>query len=623
MEVEQRLSAVLSEFARTLVTDFPIQAILDHLVVRIVDVLPIDAAGVTLITPGTDPHYIAASDESAMRYERLQSEIGEGPCVAAYESGEAVSVPDLRIDEKFLKFSPRAVEAGLVAVFTFPLRQEGKQLGALDLYRTEAGPLDDTAMAAAQTLADVASAYLANAQNRVDLEASSQRAEHNSLHDALTGLPNRTLLVERLEHAILRCRRSHKMVAIMFTDLDGFKAVNDTYGHQTGDELLSAVASRLTRLLRPGDTLARMSGDEFVILCEDLEDTAPVDIIAHRIETALATPFSLSGAEVRVSASVGIAFAGRGDDMPERVLEVADIAMYQAKRSGGGRHAVIDLREHGNAVHQADLNRDLRGAVGRGELRLHYQPIVAVATGAIIGVEALLRWAHPTQRLVEPDRIIPLAEQSGLIGGIGCWVLERACLDRHLWGQHHPDYTGLGIAVNVSAHQLKAVDFPASIARVLDETSTDAALVTLEVTESVFIDDSERALVVLNELKRLGVRIALDDFGTGYSSLSYLRHFPVDVVKIDRSFVADLGRDPTSRLIVSAVVDLAHALDLSIVAEGVESKAQYDHVADLACDAYQGFLFARPMPASNVDTLLGSALAVATADVGPLGLLTP
>jgi diguanylate cyclase (GGDEF)-like protein len=303
VEIEHQLSDVLSEFARTLVTDFPIQAILDHLVLRIVEVLPITAAGVTLISPGVDPRYVAASDDAALRYERLQTELGERPCIAAYKTGRAVAVADVRIDDRFTKFAPRAVDEGLLAVFTFPLRHGDTQLGALDLYRDVAGPLDAGAMMAAQTLADVAAAYLLNAKARAHLQESSDRALETSLHDALTGLPNRTLLVERLDHAILRCRRSNKMVAILFADLDRFKSINDTYGHHVGDELLIAVAQRLTALLRPGDTVARLGGDEFVILCEDLDQTSQGGVLAARIAEQLSETFVLSEVEVQVSAS--------------------------------------------------------------------------------------------------------------------------------------------------------------------------------------------------------------------------------------------------------------------------------------------------------------------------------
>jgi len=606
VENEQQLSDVLCEFARTLVTDFPIQAILDHLVIRIVDVMPVTAAGVTLISPNTDPRYIAASNDLAMQCEILQTDLGEGPCVAAYENDEAVAIPDLRDAGRFPSFASRALKQGLGAVFAFPLRHGPHRLGALDLYRSTTGPLDIVEMAAAQTLADVAAAYLLNAQARTDLEDSSELAREISLHDALTGLPNRTLLVERLDHAIMRCHRSGKLVAILFADLDHFKLVNDTYGHHVGDELLVAVAARLTKLLRPGDTLARLAGDEFVILCEDLDDALQVEPIAARIDVALAKTFVLTGTEVQVTASVGIAFAGCGGDVPEEILQDADTAMYQAKSKGGARHGTIDLRERSRASRRAGLNRDLGHALAREELRTEYQPIVATTDGRITGVEALLRWSHPTEGLVGPETAIPLAEQSGNIAEIGRWVLKRTCLDLSRW-QRHGSHRDLEIAVNVSARQLMAPDYAASVAAVLTETHTEPTLVTLEITESVLIQDSKRALVVLADLKRLGVMLALDDFGTGYSSLSYLQKLPIDIVKIDRSFVIDLDRQPTTRLIVGAIVGLAHGLRLKVVAEGVESASQYAEVEALSCDSCQGFYFARPATADKLELLLAEA----------------
>ncbi|MDQ3642383.1 MAG: EAL domain-containing protein [Actinomycetota bacterium] len=586
-----------------MITDFPIQAILDHLVLRIVDVLPITGAGVTLISPGAEPRYVAASDDSALRFEELQTELGEGPCLAAYNTGEAISVPDVRDENRFPKFSPRALAAGLAAVFTFPLRHGDKQLGALDLYRQTPGPLDDEAMAAAQTLADVAAAYLLNAQARADQRDSSDRYRESALHDALTGLPNRVLFRQRLDHAVLRARRSGTMMAVLFADLDRFKEVNDVHGHQTGDELLLAVARRLKGLLRPGDTLARLSGDEFVILCEDLAEATDVEMLAARIGAALAQRFGLSGRDVSVTASGGIAFAGAGTDIPEQLLRDADVAMYQAKRKGGARHQVIDLREQRVAEERVDLERSLRGASARGELRTDYQPIVATTDGRITGVEALLRWAHPTFGLLPATTVVTLAEQSGVISEIGLWVLEQACQDRQRW-QRSTGRDDLKISVNVSAHQLMSPDFAATVAAVLTDTDTDPGLVTLEMTESVFVEDAERALVVLDDLKHIGVMLALDDFGTGYSSLCYLKLFPVDVVKIDQGFIAGLAQDPTSSVIVSAVVEMSHVLGMTVVAEGVETAEQHNEIEALGCESCQGFYFARPMPADDLETLM-------------------
>jgi len=342
---EERLSDVLSEFARTLVTDFPIQAILDHLVLRIVDVLPVSAAGVTLISPGEKPRYIAASDESALTFEHLQAEVGEGPCLAAYETGAAVCVPDLRASTRFPNFTARALAAGLAAVFTFPLRHGDSSLGALDLYRDTPGVLGPHDMEVAQTLADVTSAYLLNATAREDAREQSDRYRQGALHDALTGLPNRVLLMERLEHAALRAQRTRTAVAVLFVDMDQFKGVNDAHGHQRGDELLVTVAQRLTRLLRPGDTLARLSGDEFVVLCEELKDPANVELLVTRIHGALSHPFDLAGTAITVSASVGIAYAGRGEDVSTRLIQRADDAMYAVKRAGGGPRQIRDIRD--------------------------------------------------------------------------------------------------------------------------------------------------------------------------------------------------------------------------------------------------------------------------------------
>jgi diguanylate cyclase (GGDEF)-like protein len=603
MATERQLSEVLSEFARTMVTDFPIQGILERLVQRIVEILPITAAGVTIIAPNTSPRYLAASNEAALLYEQLQTELGEGPCLAAYRTGEAVAVADIRVDNRFEVFGPRAAEAGLVAVFTFPLRQGDRRLGALDLYRDTPGLLDDGDMDNAQTLADVTAAYLVNAEARADLQDASDRSKEAALHDALTGLPNRVLLLERLNHALVRQGRSGKLVTVLFADLDQFKAVNDIHGHRAGDNLLVAVAERLRSLLRPGDTLARMSGDEFVVVCEELDTEAQAHVIATRLVDALALPFVLSDSEVEITASVGIAFTGRGNSVPEQLLQDADIAMYQAKRKGGHHHQVLDLREQRQAAERSSLRKDLRYAIGRGELRADYQPIVRTFDGRIIGVEALLRWDHPTRGLVSPMTLIPLAEQSGLITEIGRWVLEQACADRHRWACEQVDSDNLGIAVNVSAHQLMGSDFVSTVATILADTTTRPDLLTLEITESVFVQDGERALVVLSDLKRLGVMLALDDFGTGYSSLSYLKRFPVDIVKIDRGFIADLGRDQASHDIVSKIIELAHLRHISVVTEGVETAEQLHEVGMLGSESCQGFYFARPMSADSLDIM--------------------
>jgi diguanylate cyclase (GGDEF)-like protein len=600
--LDQDLVQILGEFARTMVTDFPIQGILDRLVGRIVDVLPVTAAGVTLIGPDLGPQYVAASNPSALRYEKLQTELGEGPCLAAYGSDEAISVPDLRVDHRFPTFTPQALESGLTAVFTFPLRHEEFRLGALDLYRDTVGPLSPQSMAAAQILADVAAAYLINARARSDLQDSSDRSREAALHDPLTGLPNRVLMLELLEHAFRAARRSGNPSAVFFLDLDRFKQVNDTYGHQVGDALLVAVAQRLTGALRPGDSLARLSGDEFVVLCPDLADQSAADPIAARLDGELCRPFALSGVEVTITASIGIAFTGRGIDEPGELLRDADLAMYRAKQNRVGNHEILDLRELHLARHQASPVRGLSGAIGRDELHLDYQPIVDTADGRLIGVEALLRWTHPTRGVVSPTVFIPFAEQSGQIVELGEWVLQQAWSDRQRFQRQQP--APIGISVNISTHQLMSAGFAQVVAGVLDSTPADPGLLTLEMTETVLVHDDQRAMVVLAELKELGVQVALDDFGTGYSSLGYLEHLPIDSIKIDRHFIAHLSADPGSQVIVSAIIQMAHGLGIAIVAEGVETAQQHETVTNLGSDACQGFYFAKPMLATNIDALI-------------------
>jgi diguanylate cyclase (GGDEF)-like protein len=594
------LSDVLSEFARTMVTDFPIQGILDQLVSRIVDVLPVSAAGVTLIAPGADPRYIAASNGSALRFEKLQSELGEGPCVAAYDSGAAVSMPDLRTDDRFSRFSGEAVKAGLAAVFTFPLNHGDRRLGALDLYRDTPGPLSDAAMGAAQTLADVAAAYLLNAQARSDLLESAERSTEAALHDPLTGLPNRVLMMQRLEHALLRQRRTDKTLAVLFVDLDQFKAINDTYGHQAGDAVLVDLAGRLSAVLRPGDTLARQSGDEFLILLEDLEEASQADAIADRVHAAMREAFLVSGTAVQMSACVGIALSDRGDRAPGKLIHEADVAMYRAKPHHS-RPDAPHVNEPRLGEDASRVERALADAVAHGELRLVYQPIVTI-DGQIAGVESLLRWANPTLGEISPTVLIPLAEHSGDIIGIGRWALEQAWSDRQDWPPQHTE--GLSLAVNVSVPQFMSVGFVETVRAVLDGTTVDPAFLTLEVTESVFLRDRDRALVILEDLKEIGVMLALDDFGTGFSSLNYLMAYPVDIVKIDRAFIAKLGSDPASKTIVSAVIQLAHDRGMTVVAEGVETAEQQRKLAALGCDRCQGFYFAHPMSGTSLARLI-------------------
>jgi diguanylate cyclase (GGDEF)-like protein len=446
-------------------------------------------------------------------------------------------------------------------------------------------------MGAAQTLADVAAAYLLNARAREEARAASDRFYHDALHDPLTGLPNRLLLQERLEHAAKRAERTHTSAAIIFADLDRFKKVNDMHGHKVGDDLLLAVAHRLSGLVRSGDTLARFSGDEFVFLCEDLNGEADIKALASRIADAFVAPFVLGRNELIVTASVGLAFAGPGEDISSQLLLRADMAMYQVKRKGGASYQIIDIRD--SVPNDGEtLESDLRVALADDSLDIAYQPIVRSADGLVTGVEALL--LDPPGAVRFEHRVM-VAEQTGLISGIGAWILERGCRDRGRWLAEHPG-APLDLAVNVSARQLIDPGFCANVARVLDATAMDPTALVLEMTENIFIEDSDRAMRVLAELNELGIRLALDDFGTGYSSLSYLRRLPIHIVKIDQGFVADIGSAPTGSAIVAAVTNLAHVLGLTVIAEGVETQDQRDEVSAMGCEYAQGYFYARPMP---------------------------
>jgi diguanylate cyclase (GGDEF)-like protein len=604
MTSAQDLSAIMGEFTRVITAGLPIDGILDELVRRVVDILPIDAAGVTFGPVGSDVPRIAGSDDLALSFQRVHSELPDTPSLWARRFGEPVGAPDLSSDSRFVDFAAAAVRHDVQASFSFPLRHGTLPVGALDVYRYTAGPLAADAAAIAQSLADVAAAYLVNARLRADLLDAAALSLAATLHDPLTGLPNRALILDRLGHAIQRSRRSGETSAIFFLDIDRFKSVNDMYGYTAGDELLAAVATRLTALLRPGDTLARLTGDEFVILCEGFEDPLAAASVLKRLEFGLHGTFPVhDGLDLPITISAGIAFTDGEERTPEEILHFADLAMSGAKQRGGDGFLVFDRQTDSLAEREATLERDLRGALERSELSTVYQPIVSTVDGQLSGFEALLRWYHPTRGSVPPAMVIPVAERSSSILEIGDWVLKQAWAERRRWQLQLP-YADLAMSVNVSTRQLMSRGYAGDLETALDELGADPRLLTLEITESVFLGDSDRAVVVLNDLKDIGVRLALDDFGTGYSSLSYLRQFPLDILKIDRAFVSNLEHDRTSQVIVRAVIELAHGLNMSVVAEGVETPEQHQQLTELGSDSCQGYYFARPMPADTVDELV-------------------
>ncbi len=422
--------------------------------------------------------------------------------------------------------------------------------------------------------------------------------EHQALHDSLTGLANRTLLAERLT---LVSRPDQPPFAALFLDLDDFKSVNDNRSHAVGDQLLVDVAHRLRDQVRQGDTVARVGGDEFAILLHSIEDPAAAIEVANRILSDLRRPFEIDGHHIGIGASIGIALHDHGDADTESIMNRADMAMYVAKRHGKGRFEVFDDDAHAAVIDRLALQADMGEALHRGQFFLHYQPILDMETGDVLGVESLVRWAHPTRGLIPPDRFIPLAEESGAIIPLGAWVLEEACRQMAAWNasRERPLY----LSVNVSPRQLRA-DVATTVRHALDLSGMDPRWLVLEVTEAALVGDASADVDPLHEIRSLGVRIAVDDFGTGYSSLNYLRRLPVDVVKIDRSFVQHLTAGSEDEALVDAIVRLCRALGLAVIAEGIETCSEADVLRELGVSAGQGFLFARPALPDDLDELL-------------------
>jgi diguanylate cyclase (GGDEF)-like protein len=457
---------------------------------------------------------------------------------------------------------------------------------------------------------------------RRQLEA---QLHHRAFHDELTGLANRHLFRDRVVQAVARSQRYPQPFAVLFLDLDGFKAVNDTLGHQAGDALLQTVAERLVDAVRDHDTVARLGGDEFAILVESLTDHSDAARVAERVLAGLQAPIAVAGTTVPIGGSIGIAISERVIRTPDAttrattdaLLRDADIAMYIAKGAGKGRYEIFEPSMHVAVVERLQLERDLQRALELEQLVLHYQPIVTLADGEIVGVEALLRWDHPERGLVSPSEFITVAEETGLIVPIGRWVVREACRQVREWQERFPDAAPLRVSVNVSPTQLQRGDVPHDVAVALAMSGLDPACLTLEITESALLTDTDRIAALLLELKAIGVSLAVDDFGTGYSSLAYLQHFPFDVLKIDRSFIEGLTSGARSPAVVRAIIDLGRSLDLDTVAEGIEFDEQLSRFRELQCNLGQGFLFARPAAAHDLEALLADRAPITAPIVLP------
>ncbi len=447
--------------------------------------------------------------------------------------------------------------------------------------------------------------FYAFARDITARKAAERDLKHRALHDTLTGLPNRALLSDRLAQQLARRDIGRLGLAVLFIDLDHFKRVNDSFGHEAGDQVLNEVADRLQRCLRPADTAGRLSGDEFLVICPEVSKPRDAVIIAQRLLAELISPIRLKDDSVFLSASIGVAFA-EADSDPDSLIGAADIAMYEAKSSGRAHYELFDQRMQIQVASRLRIESELRNALDQGQLRLHFQPIVSATDASVVALEALLRWQHPQRGLLLPGEFMHIAEETGLIVPIGAWVLEEACRQARHWALEHRADLPLWVSVNLSGRQLAQADLVAMVERTLASAAIDPSRIQfgLEITETVVMRDPEAAAETLRALRQLGVHLSIDDFGTGYSSLSYLKRFPIDTVKVDLSFVTGIAEDKSDQAIVDAVTRLAHVLGLSVVAEGVETQAQAEALARIGVDYLQGYRYARPQAPEHIGNML-------------------
>jgi diguanylate cyclase (GGDEF)-like protein len=450
-------------------------------------------------------------------------------------------------------------------------------------------------------------AELAGANALLQAEIAERRqaeakVHHMAYHDSLTGLPNRALLSDRLDRAMLAVQRSNRKLAVMFIDLDRFKTINDSLGHLTGDHLLKEVASRLCRVVRASDTVARLGGDEFVVLIPGIRNVDECTRVAEKMIEALATPFPFEGRMLHITPSIGICmYPDDGDDV-ETLMRHADAAMYHAKASGRNNYQFFTQHMNEAAAHHFELENSLRGALAKDEFELCYQPIVDIGTRRVHAMEVLLRWRRQGQGLVMPDHFIPLLEENGLIVPVGEWVVRTACEQSVKW--QRMGLQPVPLAVNLSPRQFMHRGLIESIRRILDETGIDPALLEFEITETALMQQGEQTLEILGQINSMGIRLSIDDFGTGYSSLAYLKRFPVKKIKIDRAFIKDLENSAEDRAIVGAIIALSNSLQLCVVAEGVETEGQYDLLLGNGCQYAQGYLLSEPVPSKAAEAML-------------------
>jgi diguanylate cyclase (GGDEF)-like protein/PAS domain S-box-containing protein len=524
----------------------------------------------------------------------------EGLVRRVFISGKPVWMSDVTGAGGLATRRQMAIKAGLHGAFGFPLLLGSEVLGVMEFFHRDTRQPDDMLQKIAVSVGNQIGQYMVRQQ-------AEEAARLVATHDALTGLPNRAMLNQRLDHAIGQSRRHGRRLAVLFIDLDRFKIINDTLGHDAGDELLRETAKRFSSALRTSDTVARLGGDEFVVLIENVPDPLYVGSLAQKLISTLHAGFVLSGGEYHVSASIGIStYPDDGEDI-QTLLKNADIAMYRAKEQGRDMFQFYSTQMNVHSAERLALESGLRRALERDELVLYYQPVVDMTSGLIVGMEALVRWQHPEKGLLSPDTFIQIAEETGLIIPLGEWVLRTACETQVAWEKSYG--RPVTMAVNISPRQFILGDLLKTVARVIHQTGCDAGRIELEITESLMMHNRERAVVLIAQIKELGVHVAVDDFGTGYSSLSYLKRFPIDCLKIDRSFITDIPQDADNAAITQAIIAMAHSLELRVIAEGVETEAQLRFLREHGCDQVQGYYFSPPLPAAQAATLLQKNLA--------------
>ena len=567
-------------------------------------------------------HRDARFDVFCCNTEARQFAFGEGlpGRVLSSATAEWLTTPSLSVAT-----FPRALsaeQAGLRSAFAFPVLLGSEVVAVLEFFSRQ---LLDPDEALLKLMLQVGTQL----GRVVERRRNERRVIHDAAHDLLTGLPNRTLFLDRLQHAVLRRKRNAAFkFAVLFMDLDRFKIINDSLGHRAGDQLLILVGKRLNTIsrccaavARPNfrgeledstgeDMLARLGGDEFTLLLGNIPDVSDAVRVAARIKTVLEQPFIVDGQEICISASIGIVTSEPDYDTADAVMRDADMAMYLAKTSGKARYEIYDQTMHALAVQRLDLETELRRALRDDNFVLHYQPIVALDTETLVGFEALVRWQRTPSELAYPDQFIQVCEDTGLIVELGLWVMQEACRTMRAWQLRFPRETALSISINVSARQFAQADLVQRVSEIIEQTGIQPACVRLEITESVTMGQVEQTIRVLGQLKALGVLLSIDDFGTGYSSLSYLHRFPVDILKIDRSFVSQMDAGNDGLQIVRTIISLADNLGMAVVAEGAETQAQVTQLKLLGCEYCQGYFFSRPLAATAAERMLAGLTPV-------------